>query len=72
MSKIYSELRLVDINRLKQWAFEYLEVTSHLRAVLSLEKDLLTSEEFLVKMDTWIKLAELEASSTSYGRGLNG
>ncbi|MFC1804061.1 hypothetical protein ACFL0D_08895 [Thermoproteota archaeon] len=64
--------RHVDIYGLKQWAIVSLEASSNLRSVLSLENDLLTYDEFLAKMDTWMKLAEVEESSTKFLGGSNG
>jgi hypothetical protein len=52
----------VDIHRLKLWAEENLPKASHIRSIIQLEKDLLSAEEFIVKMDIWLKLIDLEAS----------
>ena len=54
----------VNISNIKYWAKRNLSSVSHLRAVLLLELDVLTVDQFLAKMDTWIKLAELEDSET--------
>ena len=72
MSRINSELRHVDIKRLKQWAQVYLKETSPLRSVLTLEKDKLTYDEFLAKMETWLKLAVSEEFTSKPGRVILG
>jgi hypothetical protein len=54
----------VNINRLKLWAKRNLPSGSHLRELLLIEKDLLTIDEFLSKMDVWLKLIHLENSFT--------
>ena len=53
----------VDIHRVKLWAKSNLPTISHLRGILLLEEDLLSVDEFLAKMDIWIKLIELEGHS---------
>ena len=55
----------VNISTIKYWATRNLSSVSHLRAVLLLELDVLTVDQFLTKMDTWLKLAELEDSETN-------
>ena len=50
----------IDIHGMKLWATANLPKNSHLRGVLLLEKDILTVDEFLAKMDIWLKLIELE------------
>ena len=53
----------VDIHGIKLWVKANLPAISHLRGILLLEKDILTVEEFLAKMDIWLKLIELERHS---------
>ena len=53
----------VNIHGIKLWGKANLPVNSHLRGILLLEGDLLTVDEFLVKMDIWLKLIELEGQS---------
>jgi len=53
----------VDIHRVKLWAKSNLPTISHLRGILLLEKDHLSVDEFLAKMDLWLKLIELESHS---------
>ena len=53
----------VDIRRTKLWAKANLPATSNLRGILLLEGDLLTVDEFLVKMDIWLKLFDMEGNS---------
>jgi hypothetical protein len=53
----------VDIHGVKLWATANLPKTSHLRGILLLEKDILAVDEFLAKMDIWLKLIELEDHS---------
>lgn len=50
----------VSIQGIKQWAKANLPATSHLCRLLLLEEDLLTVDEFLAKMDVWLKLLLLE------------
>ena len=50
----------VDVHGMKLWATANLPKNSLLRGVLLLEKDVLTVDEFLAKMDIWLKLIELE------------
>jgi len=57
------ERQTVDISRLKLWATRNLSPTSNLRQVLSLEKELMTPDEFIAKTGTWLKLAQIEESS---------
>ncbi len=53
----------VDIHGIKLWAKANLLAESHLRGILLLEKDILTGEEFLAKMDIWLKLFDMEGNS---------
>jgi hypothetical protein len=50
----------VDISSLKQFALR-LPSSSTLRSVLLGEKDTMTVEEFLAKMETWDNIASLES-----------
>ena len=54
----------VDISRLKEWAIINLGFDSKLRTVLSVERDQLRVEEFLAKMETWMKVCRLESKET--------
>ena len=51
---------LVDIYGIKLWAKANLPAISHLREILSSEENLLTVNEFLAKMDIWLKLIDME------------
>jgi hypothetical protein len=62
-SDIVGRSEQVDIIGIKLWAKANLPATSHLRGILHLEGDLLTVDEFLAKMDIWLKLIELEGHS---------
>ncbi len=53
-------VKLVDIRRLKQWARIHLKPDSKLREIIILEDDYLLPEEYLSKMDVWLKLSKLE------------
>jgi hypothetical protein len=53
----------VDIRALKLWAKANLPAISRLRGILLLEGDLLTVDEFLAKMDIWLKLFDMEGNS---------
>ena len=50
----------LDIHGLKFWAKENLPRTSQIRSILLLERDYLAVEEFIAKMDLWLKLIDLE------------
>ena len=50
----------LNIHELKNWAKENLPRTSQVRGILLLEKDVLPVGEFIVKMDTWLKLIDME------------
>ena len=50
----------LDIHGLKLWAKENLPRTSQIRSILLLERDYLVVEEFIAKMDLWLKLIDLE------------
>jgi hypothetical protein len=51
-------VNLVNIHNIKQWARANLPVKSQLRGIMLLEEDVLGAEEFLAKMDLWLKLFE--------------
>jgi len=59
----------VETKRLKQWAYASLPASSSLREVLLQENDNQTIEEFLAKMDIWLKLCRLEDASTALRAG---
>jgi len=50
----------IGIVALKKWARAILPLSSPLRAVLLLENDTMSVQEFLVKCSTWTTLARLE------------
>ncbi len=52
--------RYVDISRLKNWAAQSLSPTSSLRGLLLVEKNTLHVNDFLSKMETWLKLSRIE------------
>ena len=55
-----AHLKQLDIHGLKLWAKENLPRTSQIRSILLLERDYLAVEEFIAKMDLWLKLIDLE------------
>lgn len=55
-----AHFKQLDIQGLKLWAKENLPRTSQIRSILLLERDFLAVEEFIVKMDLWLKLIDLE------------
>jgi len=55
-----AHFKQLDIHGLKHWAKENLPRTSQIRKILLLERDYLAVEEFLAKMDLWLKLIDLE------------
>jgi hypothetical protein len=48
--------RLVDVSNLKELAAKMLEPDSALRDILLREREILPTDEFLAKMDIWLKL----------------
>jgi len=66
MSRCVERSEHVDIHGIKLWVKANLPAISHLRGILLLEEDLLTVDEFLAKMDIWLKLIELEGHSLSH------
>lgn len=60
-SRAYSK-RKIDIRRIRRFAQERLPIDSPLRDVLLAEKDELSIQDFLAKMDVWLKLLRREAS----------
>ena len=59
--------RTVCIQGLKSHSARRLPLSSQLRAVITMEKDHLTVTDFLAKMDTWLKLLNLEAAERPVG-----
>lgn len=57
---LYSSIGMIDIGRLKGFAVERLPSGSRLRSVLLSERDQLTVNDFLAKMDVWVTLINLE------------
>jgi hypothetical protein len=55
--------RAVNILGLKRFARESLSGNSPLKGVLLSEKDQLTPNEFLAKMDVWVALLNLETAN---------
>ena len=53
----------LDIHVLKNWAKDSLPRTSQIRGILLLERDFLSVEEFIAKMDIWLKLIDMETNS---------
>ena len=51
----------VDITGLKEWAISTLGDDSRLRMVLMVERNNLGVDEFLAKMETWMKISRLES-----------
>ena len=51
------------IHGLKNWAKDILPRTSQIRSILLLERDFLTVDEFLAKMDIWLKLIDMETNT---------
>ena len=56
----YHQNAAINIMPLKQFAYEKLSKSSHLRNVLISEKEKLTVSEFLAKMDVWLKVLRSE------------
>jgi hypothetical protein len=54
LKKLYNQK--VDLTRLKQLAREKLDLNSPLRELLLLENENLGGQEFLAKLDLWLKL----------------
>jgi len=54
----------IDIQSLKQWASKSLPSTSHLKSLILTEKDEITAEEFVIKIDVWTRLLTEETKKT--------
>jgi hypothetical protein len=54
--------RVLDIRQLKKWVKRNFKPDSKLSEVILLEDDYLLPEEYLAKMDTWLKLYDIENS----------
>lgn len=59
--------RKLNLLRLKQFALESLPAESPLRSVLLSEDDQLSVQDFIAKMDLWLKLFSLEKRGHSLG-----
>ena len=57
-----SSARTVSIGPLKQWVSRNLPMESKLRELIRSEKEILTVDEFLIKLETWLLLAANERS----------
>jgi hypothetical protein len=55
--------KLVDIRRLKQWANTNLQKHPKLREIILLDQDQLTPEQYLTKLDIWLKLYNIESNA---------
>ena len=53
-------VKSLDIRRLKQWIIKHLKPDSRLRDVILLEEDIMLPEEYLAKLDVWLKLYKIE------------
>lgn len=53
--------KTVDISKLKAWAAKNLPISSNVRNLILSEKNELSSEEFLAKMEDWLKLFDVES-----------
>ncbi len=63
--------KYIDVSKLKGWAARSLSPKSSLRALLLLEKDTLPVDEFLSKMETWLKLSRIETQNNpEHHRGI--
>jgi len=51
---------IVRIDRLKQWVLQKLPKESKLRELILSEKEILTVDEFVTKLETWLLLAANE------------
>jgi hypothetical protein len=51
-----SKTKIINIRSLKQFAFEMLPKESPLRDLLLTEKDEMPAEEFIIKLEIWLKL----------------
>ena len=58
-----AQSKQLDIQGLKRWAKDILPKTSQIRSILLLERELLTVEEFIAKMDIWLKLIDMETNT---------
>jgi hypothetical protein len=51
-----SKAKVINMGRLKQFAFEILPKESPLRDLLLTEKGEMLAEEFIIKLEIWLKL----------------
>ena len=58
-------MKIVNIQRLKSLAYERLPIHSILRELLISEKDYMEAEEFLIKLDIYLKLMRRELDNNS-------
>ena len=58
-----AQSKQLNIHGLKRWAKDILPKTSQIRSILLLERELLTVEEFIAKMDIWLKLIDMETNT---------
>ena len=51
---------LIDISKLKEFAYRRLPRSSQLRDLIISEKELLCIDEFLAKIEVWLKIARYD------------
>lgn len=71
MELVQRRSHTVSLKALKEFARKNLLVESVLRSVLLAEDDELSSQEYLAKLDTWLKVMNLEFSSEEASRTEN-
>lgn len=58
-------MKIVNLQRLKSHAYERLPINSVLRELILSENDYMEAEEFLIKLDIYLKLMRRELDNNS-------
>jgi hypothetical protein len=54
--------KMINLQTLKLWVKQYLPSNSNLKILILSEDDIISSEEFIVKIDVWQKLLRMESN----------
>jgi hypothetical protein len=61
-STIRVSSKKINIQGLKHWADSNLPRKSQIRKILQLEKDVMSQEDFLTKIDLWLKIFDMDVT----------
>lgn len=61
-------MKIVNIQRLKEFALTYLPSDSTLRELILLEKDEMSGEEFIIKSEMYLKILRRDLNNHSFIR----